>query len=80
MSTNGRSMASKVMDEAVDLAIEERSPYPDRSAFIDADTSDTGKEIFLAAGEGYAVVLVSADGSTLVLYPEQLRAPEAPTA
>lgn len=72
-------MASKVMDEAVDLAIEERSPYPERSAFIDADTSDTGKEIFLAAGEGYAIVLVSADGSTLILNPEQVNPPKAPT-
>jgi hypothetical protein len=62
-------MASKVMDEAVDLAIEEKSPYPERSAFIDADTLDTGKEIFLAADEGYAVVLVAADGSSRVLEP-----------
>jgi hypothetical protein len=79
MSTNGKSMASKVMDEAVDLAIEERSPYPERSAFIDADTSDTGKEIFLAAGEGYAVVLVSSDGSKLILHPQQVVPVRAPT-
>lgn len=26
-----------VMNEAIDLAIEGRSPYPDRAAFIDAD-------------------------------------------
>lgn len=32
---NGRSPAAKVMDEAIDLAIEGRSPYPDRAAFID---------------------------------------------
>jgi hypothetical protein len=37
MSTdNGRSPAAKVMDEAIDLAIEGRSPYPERAAFIDA--------------------------------------------
>ncbi len=35
---NGRSPAAKVMDEAIDLAIEGRSPYPERAAFIDADT------------------------------------------
>lgn len=31
------SPAAKVMDEAIDLAIEGRSPYPERAAFIDAD-------------------------------------------
>jgi len=72
MSTHGNSMASKVMDEAIELAVEERSPYPERSAFIDADTPEMTKEIFLAASEGYAVVLVSADGSKLILHPEQV--------
>jgi hypothetical protein len=33
---NGRSPAAKVMDEAIDLAIEGHSPYPERAAFIDA--------------------------------------------
>jgi hypothetical protein len=32
-----RSPAAKVMDEALDLAIEGRSPYPEKAAFIDAD-------------------------------------------
>ncbi|MGN6201683.1 MAG: hypothetical protein ACTHNY_04695 [Solirubrobacterales bacterium] len=72
MSTQGKSMASKAMDEAVELAIEERSPYPDRSAFIDADTPDTAKEISLAADEGYAIVLVSGDGSKRILQPQEV--------
>lgn len=69
-SENGRSPAAKVMDEAIDLAIEGRSPYPDRAAFIDAETASAGHEIKRAADEGLPVVLVAADGSTRVLLPE----------
>jgi hypothetical protein len=61
------SPAGKVMDDAIELAIAGRSPYPDRAAFIDADTPNTVDEIREAADEGYAVVLCSADGSTRVL-------------
>jgi len=67
---NGRSPAAKVMDEAIDLAIEGRSPYPERAAFIDADTASAGHEIKRAADEGLPVVLVAADGSSQVLMPE----------
>jgi hypothetical protein len=71
MSTNSdRSPAAKVMDDAIELAIEGRSPYPERAAFIDADTPSAGHEIERAADEGLSVVLVSADGSTHVLKPE----------
>lgn len=64
------SPAAKVMNEAIDLAIEGRSPYPERAAFIDADTPFAGHEIERAADEGLSVVLVSADGSTRVLKPD----------
>jgi hypothetical protein len=67
---NGRSPAAKVMDEAIDLAIEGSSPYPERAAFIDADTASAGHEIKRAADEGLPVVLVAADGSSHVLMPE----------
>jgi hypothetical protein len=71
MSTNSkRSPAAKVMDEAIDLALEGRSPYPERAAFIDADTPTAGHDIERAADEGLSVVLVSADGSTRVLKPD----------
>jgi hypothetical protein len=71
MSTDTeRSPAAKVMDEAIDLAIEGRSPYPKRAAFIDADTASAGHEIKRAADEGLSVVLVADDGSTRVLRPE----------
>jgi hypothetical protein len=71
MSTdNSRSRAAKVMDEAIDLAVEGRSPYPERAAFIDADTPQAGHEIRCAADEGRSVVLVAADGSSRVLKPE----------
>lgn len=64
------SPAGQVMDEAIDLALEGRSPYPEKSAFIDADTAHAGHEIRRAADEGRAVVLVAADGSTRILRPE----------
>jgi len=67
---NKRSPAAKVMDEAIDLAIEGRSPYPERAAFVDADAASAGHDIERAADEGLSVVLVSADGSTRVLKPE----------
>ena len=67
---NGRSPAAKVMDEAIDLAIEGRSPYPERAAFVDSDTASAGHEIKRAADEGLPVVLVGEDGSTRVLMPE----------
>jgi hypothetical protein len=71
MSTDSdRSPAAKVMNEAIDLAIEGRSPYPERAAFIDADTPFAGHEIQRAADEGRSVVLVSADGSSRVLKPD----------
>jgi hypothetical protein len=65
-----RSPAARVMDEAVALAIEERSPYPEKAAFVDADEPYAGAEIRRAADEGRAVVLVAADGSTRTLLPE----------
>jgi hypothetical protein len=67
---NNRSPAAKVMDEAIELAIEGRSAYPERAAFIDSDTPSAGHDIERAADEGLSVVLVSADGSTRVLKPE----------
>ena len=67
---NGRSPAAKVMDEAIDLAIEGHSPYPERAAFIDTGTASAGHEIKRAADEGLPVVLVAEDGSTRVLMPE----------
>lgn len=66
------SPASKVMDEAIDLAIAEKSPYPERAAFINAGTAHTDGEMKWAAKDGYAVVLVSPDLSTRVIAPEEI--------
>jgi hypothetical protein len=71
MSTsNGDSPAVRVMNEAIELAIEERSPYPKRAAFIDAESSRAGTAIKRAIDEDRAVVLVSADSSTRILCAE----------
>jgi hypothetical protein len=64
------SPAARVMDEAIELTILGRSPYPEKSAFIDADEPSVGAEIRRAADEGRAIVLVAADGSTRTLLPE----------
>lgn len=71
MSTkNGDSPAMRVMEEAIELAIEERSPYPDRAVFINADGPRTGAAIRRAIDEDRAVVLVAADGSASILRAE----------
>ncbi len=67
---SNRSPAAKVMDEAIELALEGRSPFPERAAFIDADAPSAGHDIERAVDDGLAVVLVSADGSTRVLKQE----------
>jgi hypothetical protein len=67
---DSRSPAAKVMDKAIDLAIEGRSPYPENAAFIDADAASAGHDIERAVDDGLSVVLVSADGSTRILRPE----------
>jgi hypothetical protein len=64
---SNRSPAAKVMDEAIDLAIEGRSPYPECAAFIDVGAPAAGHDIGRAADEGLSVVLVSSNGSTRVL-------------
>jgi hypothetical protein len=65
--SDSESPAARVMDEAIELAIEGRSPYPERAAFIDADTLGIDWAIDHAFKDDLAVVLVSADGSTRVL-------------
>lgn len=62
-------MASKAMDEAIDLAIEGGSPYPSKALFLDADAPYAGREIVRASDEGMAVVLVAEDGTSRVLEP-----------
>ena len=63
----GETPAGKVMSEAVELAIAEKSPYPEASMFIDADTPYTEGEIADAFDKGLAAVVVSADGSIRVI-------------
>lgn len=55
------------MDEAIDLEVEGRSPFPNRAAFIDADTPWAGQETMQTACQGLSVVLVATDGKTCVL-------------
>jgi len=65
-----RTPAQRIAHEAVELAIEGRSPYPANSVFIDAEETWTGREIKKAVDEGRAVVLVYPDSSTRILRAE----------
>lgn len=69
-SIQPRSPASRVMNEAIELAIAEKSPYPEASMFIDADTPYTEREIADAFDKGLAAVVVSEDGSIQIIRPE----------
>jgi hypothetical protein len=66
----GDSPAGRVMDEAIELDIEGRSPYPKRAFFIDADAPHVGWAIRQAVDDDMAIVLVEADGRTLTLRAE----------
>lgn len=68
------SPTAKAMDRAIDLAIEGKSPYPEHAAFINAESPHAGHEITRAFDEGYAVVLVSADGRERVITATTLAA------
>jgi hypothetical protein len=68
------SPTAKAMDRAIDLAIGGRSPYPEDAAFIDAESPHAGHEITRAFDEGYAVVVVSADGRELAITATTLAA------
>jgi hypothetical protein len=68
------SLTAKAMDRAIDLAIEGDSPYPEHAAFVDADSPHAGHEITRTLDEGYAVVLVSADGRERIVTAKRLAA------
>ncbi len=68
------SPTARAMDRAIDLAIEGDSPYPNHAAFVDADSPRAGREITRALDEGYAVVLVSADGRERIVTAKTLAA------
>lgn len=67
--------ASRVMDEAIELAVAEESPYPESSSFINAGTPHTESQMESAARNGYSVVLVSPDGDIQVIAPEDIVSP-----
>jgi hypothetical protein len=71
---HSESPTAKAMDRAIDLALGGKSPYPEHAAFIDADSAHAGHEITRAFDDGYAVVLVSADGRERVITSKMLAA------
>lgn len=71
------SPASKVMDEAIELAIAEESPYPEQALFLNTDipSADRDREMERAARDGYSVVLVSPEGDVQIIAPEEIIGP-----
>jgi hypothetical protein len=67
-----QSPAGDVFDEAIELGIEERSPYPERSTFLDTDMPGLEARMEEAADEGQSIVLVSPDHSAQVIAPEEI--------
>lgn len=67
---NHTSPALKALEEAIDLDLEGRSPYPEKASFINAGTPYVDEQIERAFAKGSAAVLVSADGSTQILLPD----------
>jgi hypothetical protein len=68
------------MDEAIELAIRDESPYPSSALFLDYDAPDLSNRIARAFDERISVILVWPDGSSRVLQPtDQIPAP-APSA
>jgi hypothetical protein len=62
------------MDRAIVSGIEGDQRYPEHAAFVDADSSHAGHEMTRALDEGYAVVLVSADGRERIVTAKTLAA------
>lgn len=72
--------STRVMTQAIELAIKGRSPYPDRASFVNHDSPNLSTAIAQAFDENLVVVLVWPDGSSRVLQPgDQIPAP-APSA
>jgi hypothetical protein len=63
------SPASLAFDEAIELSLEDRSPYPNRAYFLDTDMPELERRIDEAFDQGLSAVLVSPDGSFQILPP-----------
>lgn len=63
------SPANIAFMEAIELAIDDRSPYPDGAEFIDSEEPWAGRAISEAASDGRVVVLCTPDGRRLVVQP-----------
>jgi hypothetical protein len=69
-TSNADSPAMRLMEEAIELAIQGRSPYPERAVFINDGDPETGAAIRRAIDEDRAVVLVAADGTARIVRAE----------
>lgn len=73
--------STRVMTQAIELAIKGRSPYPGRASFVNHDSPNLAEQIACAFDENMAVVLVWPDLSSRVLKPgDQIPAPAVSAA
>jgi hypothetical protein len=63
-----KSEAERAFMEAIELGIQERSPYPEGAVFIDAEQPGAGVAIASATADGKPVVLCSSDGTRQILH------------
>lgn len=66
---NGRSSSGVIMDRAIDLVLEGRSPFPEEAVFVDAETPAVDIAIEGYGQDGTAVVVVWPDLTTRILEP-----------
>jgi hypothetical protein len=79
-STNVGSPADRLFDMAIELAIKDQSPYPNRASFVNHDAPNLAEQLAEAFDNDCAVILVWPDLSSRVLRPgDQVPAP-APSA
>jgi hypothetical protein len=71
-------LAAERFTLATELAIQDKSPYPNGAAFVAADLPDLGDILARYARERSPVVLVYPDGEERILIPT--RAAEHPAA
>ena len=67
-SSSDRSPASQALLDAVESVVGAgEHVYPDRAAFVDADSPDVGRQIAMAHADDRVVVLCYGDGARLIV-------------
>lgn len=73
-ASTGESPASQAMSKAIEMAIAEESPFPEKALFLNADVPREYRESEMAraASDGMSIVLVSPDLTAQVIPPDEI--------